>query len=144
MVPYGSSVSLFYAMWIRHGRGRIYESKERRKYHDEEPDGFLYSIMDEDRIIKSENTVVEAEKESAKSCKKAIQYIENKVHYLLYLQFYHQLMCVPDRSSLGMGRYTVADRHGIYRFRGLCLHPYGWRYHCFHRCGNVGTAYWKI
>ena len=42
MVPYGSSVSLFYAMWIRHGRGRIYESKERRKYHDEEPDGFLY------------------------------------------------------------------------------------------------------
>ena len=27
MVPYGSSVSLFYAMWIRHGRGRIYESK---------------------------------------------------------------------------------------------------------------------
>ncbi len=29
-------------MWIRHGRGRIYESKERRKYHDEEPDGFLY------------------------------------------------------------------------------------------------------
>ncbi len=53
------------------------------------------------------------------------------------------LMCVSDRSSLDMGRYTVAGAWDFQISRGL-LRPYGWRYYCFRRCGDVGTAYWKI
>ncbi len=52
-----------------------------------------------------------------------------QVHYILYLQFCNQPDCISGRSTLGMGRNSMAYRPWIYRFRRFCMYSYGrWNY----------------
>ena len=49
-----------------------------------------------------------------------------QIYYLLYLQFYYQFMCLPDRSSLGMGGTPWLTDLGFTDFAGsACIHMVG-------------------
>lgn len=65
------------------------------------------------------------------------------ITYCIY-SFIISLCVYPIEAHWVWGGTPWLTDMGFTDFAGsACIHMVG-GYHCFHRCGNVGTAYWKI